>query len=213
MILLLLYLNLLVDYVRHNRKRMLPDGVNHTDYRALSEGTSVDNAGFVNEVCDDALRQKSFSKGRHATLRRQAVTIRYLEKQLKLLMNQHLVEHKNRLPTSRSLNDGLLQKHNSFSAQDFDQLCHEKQLLESECQSLRIQLHSTQQEVAGQSRKFRNVWEVREMLEKELEETKDTLYAKEAKVNELQILLNVQREAAEQARIFIENLRDPNIRR
>jgi len=206
MILLLLYINLLVDYVRHNRKRMLPDGVNHNDYRALSEGTSVDNAGWVNEVCDDALRQKSGSSGKHATLSRQAVTIRYLEKQLKQLMNQHLLEQKIRLPTTRSLNDGLLEKNESFSVQDFDQICHEKQLLESECQNLRIQLHSAQQELAGQSRKFRNVWEVREMLEKELEETKDALYAKEAKVNELQILLNVQREAAEQARIFIENL-------
>jgi len=206
-ILLVLYVSLLIDYIRHNRRRMLPDGVNHTDYRALSEGTSVE-AGKTSEVNDDIFKKKkSLSSGEHATLKRQAVTIRYLEKQLKLLMDQLLLTQQIRLPASRSLNDVLIQNRDSFSMQDFHQLCHENQILENECQNLRIQLQSNQEELAAHGRRFQTIQGIRQRLEKELGEAKDAIASKQSKVNELQILLNVQQKAADQARIFIENIR------
>jgi len=208
-ILIFLYGRLLLDYVRHNKGRALPDGVNPTDYRALSDVLSVisNSGGKFSDAQDDySRRSRTVTNGELATLSRQAVTIRYLQKQLKLLMDELLRAQQSGLPVSRSLDERFLRPPNTCSMWEYQQICHEKKLLESECQTYKIRLHSTEQELTGLDRKLEGVQGIRQKLEEELVVAKDALSKKHAKVKELEILLEVEREAADQARLFIENL-------
>jgi len=205
-ILVFLYGRLLLDYIRHNRRRALPDGVNPTDYRALSDVVSVisNSGGKFSDMQDECSRRsRTVTNGELATLSRQAVTIRYLQKQLKLLMDELC---QSGLPVSRSLDERFLRPPNTCSMWEYQQICHEKKLLESECQTYKIRLHSTEQELTGLDRKLEGVQGIRQKLEDELVTAKEALSKKHAKVKELEILLAVEREAADQARLFIENL-------
>jgi len=208
-ILVFLYGRLLLNYLRHNRRRALPDGVNPTDYRALSDVVSVisNSGGKFSDAQDDfSRRSRTITNGELATLSRQAVTIRYLQKQLKLLMDELLLAQQAGLPVSRSLDERFLRPPDTCSMWEYQQICHEKKLLESECQTYKIRLHSTEQELTGLDRKLEGVQGIRQKLEDELVIAKDALSKKHAKVKELEILLAVEREAADQARLFIENL-------
>jgi len=208
-LLVVLYARLLLDYLRHNRRRALPDGVNPTDYRALSDVISAisDSGGKFSDAQEDCSRRsRTITNGELATLSRQAVTIRYLQKQLKLLMDELLLAQQSGLPVSRSLDERFLRPPNTCSMWEYQQICHEKKLLESECQTYKIRLHSTEQELTGLDRKLEGVQGIRQKLEEELAKTKDALNQKHAKVKELEILLAVEREAADQARLFMENL-------
>lgn len=205
-ILLYLYMRLLMDYLLHNWKRKLPDGVNPTDYRALSEVESEDGGGQFIESKESTRKKFSLSNGEVATFSRQAVTIRYLEKQLKLLMDELLLAQQAGLPVSRSLDERFLRPANTYTMLEYQQVCHEKKLLESECQTYKIRLHSTEQELTGVDRKLESVQGIRQKLEVELANTKEALSKSKAIVKELEILLAVERESTEQARSFIENL-------
>jgi len=200
------YICLLVDYLRHNHKRMLPDGVNPSDYRSLPGEICP---GAVNE--DSKRKSYSLSNGQHATLQRQAVTIRYLEKQVKVLADRLQTQPAEKL-VSRSLDDNIIDMPSSCSMMQYQQLCLDKQLLESKCRSFRFQLQSKHQDILSLEHELDSVQGIRKRLQEELKEMREVLTSKQAKIKELVILLAVEREAADQARILIEELSPQNTR-
>jgi len=194
---------LLWDYAKHKKKRLLP--VNACDYLPLGDNASgaekKSNVGnFVNRQ-----NSSSLSNGEPATLKCQALHILYLEKQVKFLSNR-LQAQQFALPVSRSWDTSIMEAPSNCSIQEYQQLYLDKQLLESECKSFRFQLQSKQQDIVRLEYELSSVQGIRERLERELKETRDGLSAKQAKINDMHILLAVEREAADKARIFIEEI-------
>jgi len=207
-ILLFLYLSLLTDYIKHNRKRMLPDGVNYSDYRALSDvtATSVEEGTQTNQANDDiAGARTSRANGEQATLIRQAVTIRYLEKQQKLLMEQ--LTQPNKKPAPRNHDGGLEAAHHRYLVWEFKQLSRDKKRLEEDCKNLRFQLGSNQQELDRQRHKFTSLQGIQQKLEKDLEEAGATIAAKQVEVNQLQMRLDYQQVEADHTQRLINSIK------
>jgi len=199
--LVFLYGYLLFDFLRHNRRRRLPDGVKPADYHPLPGGVSG-APGSPN------LRGGG---SKPATLRMQAVTIRYLEKQVATLSNQ-LIEAQNvgnYAGSTRSDSHRGLLDFPSGARAEIEVLTQEKQLMASEMDSLNAQLASKTQEVTGLQRQVNNLQAIRTRLESELATERDAVASKQEQVNELQILLAVEREAADQARVFFEEYQPP----
>jgi len=67
-------------------------------------------------------------------------------------------------------------------------------------------LQSKQQDIVRLQRELSSVQGFRERLENELKETRDALNAKQSKINDLHVLLDVERAGADEARIFIEEI-------
>jgi len=144
-----------------------------------------------------------------STIRRQANTIRYLEKQRKMLWTQLLqVQHADE-PYSRSLDDVFLNPSPSVNPQEYQRICHEKQLLLSENQAFQLQLETKENELLAINRQLESMQVIRAKLDSELSNKQQELKEKKSKIKELLILLAVERQATEQARSFLDDF-DPN---
>jgi len=200
--LLILYGSLLFEFIRHNRRGRLPSGVSPSDYRAFSDASTTRWAS--RRVSYNSPHKKS-SPSERATLHRQATTIRYLEKQLKVLMDQVLVSDQQQRITSET--DSVLnQEANEKWSQRLSQEQSEKQSLADECQAMRAKLSSSEGEIAGLRRQVSTLNAVRTKLDGELVNSRGKLSKTQEKVNKLQILLAKEREAASQVRRLLEDL-------
>jgi len=200
--LLILYGSLFFEFIQHNRRGRLPSGVSPSDYRALSDASTTRWAS--RRVSYSSPHKKSSSSER-ATLRRQATTIRYLEKQLKVLMDQVLVSDQQQRLTSDT-DSVLYQEANEKWSQRLSQEQCEKQSLADECQAMRAKLSSSEGVIAGLRRQVETLNSVRAKLDGELVDSRGKLSKTQEKVNKLQILLAKEREAATQVRRLLEDL-------
>jgi len=203
--LLWLYTYLLVDYIRHNQKQMLPDGVNASDYQVLPEVESSNGRKSSTANLDNRRKKSSLSRGLHATLQRQAVTIRFLEKQLKVFADR-IQAQENSLPIAKSMDDRIMNIPSNCSLQEYQQICHEKQLLERRVNLLESNMQSQQQDIAMLQQQLNSVQGIRQRQDKELKKVSEALTAKQLKLNNMHLLLAVEREAADKARVLIEEL-------
>jgi len=200
--LLILYGSLLFEFIQHNRRGRLPSGVSPSDYRALSDAST---ARWASRRVSYNSHHKKSSTSERATLQRQATTIRYLEKQLKVLMDQVLVSDQQQRPTSET-DCFLNQQANEKWSQRLSQEQSEKQGLADECQAMRAKLSSSEEEIAGLRRQVKTLNAVRTKLDGELVASRGKLSKTQEKVNKLQILLAKEREAASQVRRLLEDL-------
>jgi len=144
-----------------------------------------------------------------STIRRQAITIRYLEKQLKMLMTQLLQVQQAEEPVSRSMDDVFLSNPSpSVNLEEYQKICHEKQLLASENQSIQLQMDTKEHELLAVQRQLESMQVIRAKLDSELTNKQQELKEKKEKINELLILLAVERQATDQARSFLDDF-DP----
>jgi len=138
------------------------------------------------------------------TLHRQAITIRYQEKQLKMLMTQLMAVQQATEPISRSLDDGFLSNTcPSVSRQEYQNICQEKQLLANEFQSIQLKFDAKEAELKALKRQMESMQGIRAKLESELTHKQLLLDEKDGKINELLILLEVARESRDQAENFL----------
>merc|ERR1719193_2664824 len=107
-------------------------------------------------------------------------------------------------PFSRSMDDVFLNPSPSVNPQEYQRICHEKQLLASENQSFQLQLETKENELLAVSRQLESMQVIRTKLEGELANKQQELKEKKAKIKELLILLAVERQATEQARSFLD---------
>jgi len=176
-----------------------PKGAARSDWRG-GDDNSVRSKFSI--TSDHTLRR--YRTYEASTIRRQAITIRYLEKQLKMLMTQLLQVQQAEEPYSRSMDDVFLNPSPSVNPQEYQRICHEKQLLASENQSFQLQLETKENELLAVNRQLESMQVIRSKLEGELSNKQQELKEKKAKIKELLILLAVERQATEQARSFLD---------
>jgi len=235
--LVLSYISLLCAYIRHNKNRIHsdwdyialgdtsgadvrlpglaegscddaylhpPKGTGRSEWKGGDDNYSVRSKFSI--TSDHTLRR--YRTYEASTIRKQAITIRFLEKQLKMLMTQLLQVQQAEEPFSRSMDDVFLNPSPSVNPQEYQRICHEKQLLASENQSFQLQLETKENELLAVSRQLESMQVIRTKLEGELANKQQELKEKKAKIKELLILLAVERQASDQARSFLDEF-DP----
>jgi len=199
------YICLLVDYQRHNRQRLVPDQLNPKGYYAKSEDAFSGNGKSALANFDLKQTLNSPFNRENATLQRQALTIQDMEEQLKVLVNRLHAQEWTR-PASRSLDYHFRNVPSYCPIWEYQRICDDKQLLENECKSITLQLQSKQQDLLNLENELCSVQGIRHRLERDLKVVRDALTRKEAKINDMHLLLAVERQSTEKQRLFMEEL-------